>query len=206
MNQKLNLSLSIIPDLQITDRGPISRQLLDRSIPSYRDAAAWVMNLPYGRNSDRARFSLVLSENRGTCSTKHALLAELANELEIPNLELMVGIYYMNEQNTPGVGAVLHRHGLSFLPEAHCYLLYAGSRCDFTKADCTPLTKGISETAITPDQIGVLKESIHKQYLKQWIKSECSQLSEKEIWHIRERCIAALSLAAHENSRTEPNS
>jgi hypothetical protein len=36
--------------------------------------------LRYGRNADRADFRLVLSEGRGICSTKHALLAAVAFE------------------------------------------------------------------------------------------------------------------------------
>jgi hypothetical protein len=35
----------------------------------------------------------------------------------------MLGIYEMHERNTPGVGAVLEREGLSGIPEAHCYLV-----------------------------------------------------------------------------------
>ncbi len=39
----------------------------------------------------------------------------------------------MTERNTPGVGAVLSKHGLAFVPEAHCYLTYEGIRIDVTR-------------------------------------------------------------------------
>jgi hypothetical protein len=35
-----------------------------------------VKNIPYGRNSNRTDFSLVISENKGTCSSKHAFLKD----------------------------------------------------------------------------------------------------------------------------------
>ncbi|MEO8071760.1 MAG: hypothetical protein ABI686_00790 [Acidobacteriota bacterium] len=56
--------------------------------------------MPYGRNSNRADFNLVLKENRGMCATKHALLAALAAEHNQP-VFLTLGIYEMNEGNTP---------------------------------------------------------------------------------------------------------
>jgi len=36
--------------------------------------------LPYGRIADRNKFWLVLDEGRRTCTTKHALLSEVARE------------------------------------------------------------------------------------------------------------------------------
>lgn len=46
----------------------------------YHVAARHVRRLPYGRNSRRADYGLVLQEGRGTCSTEHALLTALAGE------------------------------------------------------------------------------------------------------------------------------
>jgi hypothetical protein len=58
-----------------------------------------VRSLPYGRNSDHSDWRLVLGEGRGTCSTKHALLADLARENR-RHVALMLGIYEMDEDNT----------------------------------------------------------------------------------------------------------
>jgi hypothetical protein len=60
----------------------------------------------------------VLEEGCGTCTTKHATLTELAREQRI-DVQLVLGIYEMNERNTPGVGRVLGAYGLSCIPEAH---------------------------------------------------------------------------------------
>lgn len=48
-------------------------------------------------------------------------------------VRLMIGIYLMNEDNTPGVGKVLERYGLKEIPEAHCYLRFEGQYLDFTR-------------------------------------------------------------------------
>ena len=93
----------------------------------YRDAARHVRSLPYGRNSDRSDWRLVLAEGRGTCSTKHALLSELARE-NGRHVALVLGVYEMDGGNTPRIGAVLERDGLPRAPEAHCYLAYEGGR------------------------------------------------------------------------------
>jgi hypothetical protein len=41
--------------------------------------------IPYGRNLNRHDFSLVLSENKGTCSSKHAFLKDFADKNNIKN-------------------------------------------------------------------------------------------------------------------------
>ena len=50
----------------------------------------FVKQIPYGRNSNREDFSLVISENKGTCSSKHAYLKDFANRNNIPNVQLIV--------------------------------------------------------------------------------------------------------------------
>ncbi|HWO29322.1 MAG TPA: hypothetical protein VNO32_11045 [Candidatus Acidoferrum sp.] len=66
-----------------------------------RTAAQYVCGLPYGRNSDPSDPVIVLAEQRGTCSTKHALLRRLAIEQGL-DIALVLGIYEMTERNTPG--------------------------------------------------------------------------------------------------------
>ncbi len=124
--------------------------------PDFRAAAQYVCGLPYGRNSNAGDPLIVLTEQRGTCSTKHALLRRLAIEQEL-NLLLVLGIFEMTERNTPGVGAVLQRYGLTGLIEAHCYLRTAGKRIDVTKACLQsrgePIGSFLHEEEIEPNQI-----------------------------------------------------
>ncbi|MBA4552225.1 transglutaminase domain-containing protein [Thermoactinomyces vulgaris] len=133
-------------------------------VQTFQKAACYLQALPYGRNANRADARSVLREGKGTCSMKHALLAILAEENNMP-VRLMIGIYLMNEDNTPGVGKVLERYGLKELPEANCYLRFEGQYLDFTRltgqTNGTPLSF-LVEKEITPEGIGEEKTGFIK--------------------------------------------
>ena len=141
-------------------------------ISDYVEAARHVRSLPYGRNSDRSDWRLVLEEGRGTCSTKHALLAELARENGLP-VSLMLGVYEMDGANTPGVGAVLEHHGLPFVPEAHCYLAHDGRRVDLTREGAGDGPEAfLHEEEIEPSQIGAYKVGAHRGFVRRWAEDQ----------------------------------
>ena len=163
----------------------------------FRQAAAYVNRLPYGRNTNRTAALVVMREGRGTCSTKHALLRRLAIEQNL-NITLVIGIYEMNQKNTPGVGKVLEKFGLRSLPEAHCYLRSGRKRIDVTRVIADSAAERIShfihEEEIAPDQIGEYKTSLHRRFLQQWMQEPTTriQYTLTDLWRIREECIAAL--------------
>ncbi len=186
-----------LPEVPLQLAAPIADEFIARGITDFRATGRYLHHLPYGRNSDRSDFRLVLPEGRGTCSTKHALLAELAREQNLP-LVLTLGIYEMHERNTPGVGVVLDRHGLPYIPEAHCYVRYAGTRIDITRSGAEPtepIDRFLAEEAIVPAQIGDYKVQFHQRFLRSWLSNTdmVGNLSFAEIWKIREECIAALA-------------
>jgi hypothetical protein len=109
-----------LPNAPLTADGSILSRFRAQGIRDYATRARHVWRLPYGRIADRSRLGLVLDEGHGTCTTKHALLAELAREHGV-DVRLTLGICAMHERNTPGVGAILARYGLAAIPEAHCY-------------------------------------------------------------------------------------
>jgi hypothetical protein len=178
--------------------GPVSREFITHGITDFQAAGHALQRLPYGRTVDRADFHAVLREGKGTCSTKHALLAALAHEQGLP-VVLTLGLYAMHERNTPGVGIVLTRHSLASLPEAHCYLTYAGRRIDITRSGAEPsepITQLLYEEAIVPEQIGDDKVTLHRQYLQTWVNTDAETVrgrSVEDMWQIREECIAALA-------------
>jgi hypothetical protein len=184
----------------LTADGPITRLFRAVGAHDFAGAALHVLGLPYGRITDRSRFWLVLEEGRGTCTTKHATLAELAREQGI-RVQLMLGIYEMSEQNTPGVGRVLAAHGLTCIPEAHCYLRSDGERIDMTgvPAGAVPIERFLHEEPITVDQIGTYKIEVHRRFLRDWIpRTEAARgRSLDDVWQIRETCIAALGAGAY---------
>lgn len=186
-----------LPQFQIESEQKVSRDFLQLGIKDFHSATRYVWDLPYGRNSNSADYTLVLAEKKGTCSTKHAILAKLAQEHE-EDIHLVTGIYEMCEQNTPGVGKVLNKYALTYIPEAHCYLTYRGCRFDFTRhleSNGQPIDFFLYEETIQPDQIGEYKRKLHQAFLQEWLRDEKldSITCWEALWGIRDECIQALS-------------
>jgi hypothetical protein len=191
-------SWDVLPQVALQSTGPVSTEFIARGLTDFRAAGHYLQGLPYRRTVDRADFRAVLREAKGICSTKHALLAALAHEQNLP-VVLTLGLYAMHERNTPGVGMVLTRYGLASLPEAHCYLTYAGRRIDITRSGAEPtepITQLLYEEVIVPEQIGDYKVTLHRQYMQTWVNNNAEEVrgqSFEEVWRIREECIAALA-------------
>ena len=154
-----------------------------------------VKHIPYGRNSNRSDFSLVLSENKGTCSSKHAFLKNFANQNKIENVKLFIGIYKMNEQNTK-IGSILSDNNMDYIPEAHCYLSIDNQYVDVTTkdSDFEKLKNDIlEEIEIEPFQVVDFKVNYHKEFIKKWLIENNIKFTFDEIWEIREQCIKSLS-------------
>ena len=185
-----------LPAVILKKSGPITAELQAHGIDEFRTAGRYLHTLPYGRTTDRANFRLVLAERRGTCSTKHALLAALAGEQDLA-VRLTLGIYRMHERNTPGVNVILTHYGLPFIPEAHCYLTYDGQRIDITRSGtepAEPIDHFLCEETIVPQQIGDYKVNRHQEFLRQWLaQPDANGYSFEQLWAIREACIAALA-------------
>ncbi|MCU4189343.1 hypothetical protein M9Q43_09230 [Flavobacterium sp. HXWNR29] len=155
-----------------------------------------VKNIPYGRNTNRYDFSLVLSENKGTCSSKHAFLKDFADKNEIENVKLYIGIFKMNEVNTQKLGDLLTKNNINYIPEAHCYLKINQIPVDATTSDSfyDKIKQDImEEIEILPNQVSDFKVEYHKAFLKKWIKETNQNNTFEEIWRIREECISKLS-------------
>ena len=185
-----------LPSAPLVGDGAVTRRFRDRGIADFATAAHYVQALPYGRTSSRSDVALVLTEGRGTCSTKHALLAALAAEVGL-DVVLTLGIYEMSETNTPGVGPVLARHGLASIPEAHCYLVSNGHRIDVTRdvVGAEPIGSFLHEEPIGIEQIGAYKLELHRRVLADWMGRDAAAQGRTlaELWTIREECIASLS-------------
>lgn len=184
------MSLNDLPEFFLSESGELARSFRTLGIEGYRAAARYVRDLPYGRNSDRSDYRLVLYEGRGTCSTKHALLAALAREHGVA-VELRIGVYLMDGTNTPGVARVLRRHGIRALPEAHCYLAHRDRRVDVTGVEGSAAEEFIHEETIEPAQIGTYKAERHRKFVRRWASER--GLDAGRVWQVREECIGALS-------------
>jgi hypothetical protein len=134
----------VLPDRAIAVDGPMSRAFTELGIESFRQACRWVHELPYGYNSDRDDPLILFKERNGTCTTKHAVIASLAQELALP-VEKHLGIYAMTEDVVAGAGAILERFGLPYLPMLHCFLVSGEHRVDLTEGNRNGKRRPIDE-------------------------------------------------------------
>jgi hypothetical protein len=138
-----------------------------------------------------------LTEQKGTCSSKHALLSILAEENALQNVELIVGIFILSAETHPQVAPVLEKHKLTSIPECHVYLRYKGKRFDYTfpTQSIAPIeNKIVREQRIEPQQVIDWKIVIHKDYLTRWLaRTPDLSYDLNQIWSIREEIIAHLS-------------
>ncbi len=183
-------------DQKLTSEDSTTLLLKERQITNLRKLLSYIRALPYGRNSNRQDLSLVIKENKGTCSSKHACVKMLMDLNEIKEVQLILCLYKMNERNTPGIGPHIKENNLSYIPEAHCYLQIKDQKIDLTKTDSNLSTIKndiLEEIKINPEQITDFKVEYHKKYLKKWIAKNDIPKDFKAIWEIREACIQELS-------------
>lgn len=184
-----------LKSLSISANDRLTALVTAQNIHTWSDLIDFTCNLPYGRNLNRHDFSLVVQEGKGTCSSKHAFLKKVADLNGFKQVKLLLGIYKMNQINTPKIGTTLIDSGLEYLPEAHCYLNLNNLRIDITspKADFQQLAQDIlEEIEIEPEQVNTFKVEYHKNYLKQWLVANDIDKSFDEVWNIREQCIKKL--------------
>ena len=187
-----------VPSFQISPGKEISDLFLARGVKNFPRACEYVKNLPYRRTSDKVNLPLVLTEERGTCSSKHAVLTALARENNNSDVKLMMGIFKMSGESVKGAAPILKKYEISYIPEAHNYLMYDGKRYDFTFPglnDKKVFESLLEEIEIDVSKIGQYKTDYHKNFLMKWFNKNGaeSSLTLKDILKIREECIESLS-------------
>ena len=183
-----------LPNVAIGSCGKIGRAFLKENVLTLWDAIEYVHQLPYARTTDRENYLQVLTEKRGACSAKHALIAALGEELSIP-LTLTLGFFLLTAKNTPKIVPILEHYHLKAIPESHCYLKYRNNTLDITFPDSSAFLFNVDieeEMDITPQHIGLFKVEKHQAFIRTWIKDK-AELNFDLIWAAREQWILALS-------------
>ena len=173
----------------------LSGLLREKNIYDFQELSLWLKELPYKRISDTTRLDLVITEECGTCSSKHAFFSAVAIENSIDKFTLIVGMYKMNNHNTPGIGDVLLDNELEYIPEAHCYIRYGDEVIDVTKPLSIYDAIGedvTEEKQMSPSEVINSKSDYHKLYINKWKLSQGIRYTEDQLWAIREKCIQNL--------------
>lgn len=188
---------STFPDKPISSTGEISVQFLSRGIQTFLDACRYAHELPYGYNSDRDDLLILFKEGKGSCTTKHAVIATLAKELALP-VEKQIGIYPMTEEIVTGAEPILKKYDLPYLPMIHCFLSDQVHRVDLTEGNRNGKNRSIetflyTET-VSPNISGKEEYRLYRNALKDRILSmdEMNGVDMKRILHAREEGLALL--------------
>ncbi len=126
--------IDVLPDIPIKSSGIVAEQFLRLGITGFIDACRYVHRLPYGYNSNRDDLLILFKEEKGSCATKHAVVATLARELALPVVK-HIGIYAMTEAIVTGTGEILSQYRLPYVPMLHCFLSFETYRVDLTEGN-----------------------------------------------------------------------
>ena len=139
---------SVLPDKPITEAGPVTKKFLELGIESFHTACRYVHELPYGYNSNREDVMILFQENKGSCTTKHGVIATLAEEIDLP-IGKTVGIYALTEDIVTGADQILSKYALPYLPMIHCFLESGDRRVDLTEGNNNGKNKPLDEFLYT---------------------------------------------------------
>lgn len=171
-------------------KGPMSIEAVDRGIISLQSLLEWVGQLPFKRNSQQGDYRLVFTEECGTCSTKHALVKQVAIENDWKDVLLLSGLYQMNGKTNPKIAKYLENHKVEYFPELYFFLKIDGKIFDLCNADFVQETFKNTLTnleIINPSQIGAYITNKHKELFLNWCLNE--QVSFDIYWAYREHCM-----------------
>jgi hypothetical protein len=175
-----------LPDAKLKPLGELSNKFLDLGISTFREACNYVHDIDYGYNTNFEDKMIFFKEKKGTCTTKHAVIADLAQELKIP-LFKHVCIYKLTEEITTGVKNILQQYEIPYVPMVHCFLVYENYRFDLTEGNRngkkTPINECIHSERVDPFISRKDEYLLFKKVLKEKI------LTSKEMEGIKEKTL-----------------
>ncbi|MFX0075724.1 MAG: hypothetical protein ACFE96_09795 [Candidatus Hermodarchaeota archaeon] len=175
-----------LPDAEIIPIGDLSKKFLDLGIKSFKDACYYAHKIDYGYNSNYDDKMIFFKEKKGSCTSKHAVIAGLAQELNIP-LYKHVCVYKFTEEITTGAQKILNKYEIPYIPMVHCFLVYNNYKFDLTEGNYNGKKKTIDEWiyAEKVDPFISRKDEylLYKKILKEQV------LPSKEMEGIREKTL-----------------
>lgn len=188
---------SIFPNSDIRPGSAMSDAFLSVGIGSFLDACRFAHELPYRYNSDKDDPLILFKERFGSCTTKHAAIATLAQELGLP-VYRGLGIYAMNEGIVTGAGRITAEHKIPYIPMIHCFLVYDGERVDLTEGNRNgkngPITDFLYTQTVDANISQKSEYLIYRRALADLIssRSELKGIDIKLLLHAREDGIKLL--------------
>ena len=199
-------SYNKIPDAEIKSAGEMSKKFIELGIISFKEACDYVHNIEYGYNTNYDDKLIFFKENKGSCTSKHAVIAGLAKELNVP-LYKHVGIYKLNEEISTGTNEILKKYNLPYVPIVHCFLVYQDYRFDLTEGNCngknTTIEDFIHEEKVDPFISRKEEYLLFKKILKEKIlpSKEMAGIKERSLLKAREESIILIKQNAKKQKK-----
>ena len=175
--------ITVFPDIQITSAGVVSDKFLSLGITTFIDACRKFRDFPYGYNSSKDDLMIVFKENMGTCTTKHSVIATLAEELDLP-VTKTICIYAMNEEIVTGTNAILEKYQLPYVPMVHCFLEYQRFKVDLTEDNNNGKNRSIEEFLYTEKvnktNLPNYRSKHHRDYKEDFVECKDHRNIDKE--------------------------
>jgi hypothetical protein len=186
-----------LPDKEIKPLGVISKKFLELGIKSFKEACEYVHNVEYGYNTNYEDKLIFFKENKGSCTSKHATIAGLAEELGIP-LYKEVCVYKFTEDITTGANEILKKYDIPYVPMVHCFLAYDKFRFDLTEGNYNgkkrPIDEYIHSERVDPFISRKDEYLLFKKILSEYVlpSKEMEGIEERTILKAREESIILL--------------
>ena len=193
---------TVFPDKSLSKKGIISAEFLSLGIKSLIEACRYVQELPYGYNTDRDDLMILFKEKKGTCTTKHAVIASLAHELNL-SIEKSIGIYAMTEKIVTGTHKILRKYNLPYVPMIHCFLVYGEYRVDLSEGNHNgknrPIEKFLFIQQVEPNISAKNEYLLYRKALKDRIlkRKEMKGIKLSQILYAREQGLRLLKKNIH---------
>jgi hypothetical protein len=188
---------TVFPEKSIQDAGAISSVFVGLGITRFYEACRYVYELPYGYNSDRDDLMILFTEGFGSCTTKHAVIATLAEELDLPVFK-HIGVYAVTETLVTGTAKILEKYRVPYLPMVHCFLVYENHRVDLSEGNRNgkngPIDDLLYTERVSPNISGKDEYRLYRAALKDPIllRPEFRGVDLKTILKAREEELALL--------------
>lgn len=185
------------PDAAIDGSGVVTSEFLKLGITGFTEACRYVHEMPYGYNSDRDDLLILFKEGKGSCTTKHAVIATLADELSLP-IRKSIGIYAMTEDLVTGTQPILENYRLPYIPMVHCFLVNENYRVDLTEGNFNgknkPMDRFLYTREVTANISAKDEYLLYRNALKDHILSskELNGVDIKHVLQAREKGINLL--------------
>ena len=190
-------AIAHLPKKAIADAGVLSKYFLDLGITGFQDACHYVHQMPYGFNSESDDLLILFKDGKGTCTSKHRVIAALAEEIDLPVVKTIC-LYAMTEEIVSGTHTIVERYELPYIPMGHCFLSFDELQIDLTEGNSNGKKRPIHEFLYTQTVPPTITDKEKYRYVREALvdlllhREELKHTSLNTLLHAREEGIKLL--------------